>query len=101
MDTAKGRDAEIDQIVKRMLFLNMAAIHTSAEAVTNTILDLCARPQDMAVLRQEMLESLKKHDGLRLATLSDLKKTDSFIKESSRLNTPGLSMFQRTLSRHA
>jgi cytochrome P450 len=98
MNTAKGRDAEIDQIVKRMLFLNMAAIHTSAEAVTNAILDLCARPQDMAVLRQEMLESLKKHDGLRLATLSDLKKTDSFIKESSRPNTPGLSTFELILS---
>lgn len=90
MDSARGRDAETDQIVKRMLFLNMAAIHTSAEAATNTILDLCARPEDMEILRDEMLEAIKTHGGIKLATLSSLKKTDSFIKESSRLNTPGL-----------
>lgn len=47
VDTARGKDTETDQIVKRMLFLNMAALHTSAEATTNAILDLCARPEDI------------------------------------------------------
>ncbi|RDL30234.1 uncharacterized protein BP5553_10512 [Venustampulla echinocandica] len=98
IDTARGHDAETDQIVKRMLFLNMAAIHTSAETAANTILDLCARPEDMAVLREEMLQALKTHDGLKLATLSSLKKTGSFIKGSSGLNTLGLMTFNRRLT---
>ncbi|CAG8977662.1 hypothetical protein HYALB_00006612 [Hymenoscyphus albidus] len=98
VDTARGRDEETDQVVKRMLFLNMAAIHTSAEAATSTILDLCARPDYINMLRDEMLESIKTHGGLKLATISSLKKTDSFIKESNRLNTSGLMTFHRRLA---
>jgi hypothetical protein len=35
LDSARGRDAEPDRLVKRMLFLNMAAIHTTAITATN------------------------------------------------------------------
>lgn len=93
IDTAKGRDSETDQIVKRMLFLNMAAIHTTADAATNVILDLCARPEYMKILREEMVEAIKVYGGLKLATLTSLKKADSFIQESNRFNS-GLSEFK-------
>ena len=97
LDTARGKDSESDQIVKRMLFLNMAAIHTSAEAATNVILDLCARPEDMVLLREEIVEATKKHGGINLSMLNDLRKMDSFIKESNRLNTAGLSTQSKLL----
>ena len=89
--SAKGRDAELDKLVTRILFLNAAAIHTTAETVTNVLLDLCARPKDMAILRNELLYALQAHDGINLTTLSSLKKMDSFMKESHRLNSLGLS----------
>ena len=93
IESAQGRNAETDQLVKRMLFLNMAAIHTSAEVTTNVLLDLCARPEYMKILLKEMSEAFKEHDGLKLATLTSLKKTDSFIKEVHRINPLGLSMY--------
>jgi len=95
--SAKGRDAELDKLVTRMLFLNAAAIHTTAETATNVLLDLCARPEDMAILRNEMLRALQEHNGINLTTLSSLKKTDSFIKESHRLNSLGLSKKEFTV----
>lgn len=95
VESAQGRDAETDQLVKRMLFLNMAAIHTSAEVITNVLLDLCARPEYIEILLEEMSEALKEHSGLKLATLTSLKKTDSFIKEAHRINPLGLSMYPR------
>lgn len=91
IDTAQGHDSETDQIVKRMLFLNMAAIHTSAEAATNVILDLCVRPKYITMLREEIVEAITAHGGIKLATPTSLRKTDSFIKEYNRLNTAGLS----------
>jgi hypothetical protein len=89
LDSARGRDAEPDRLVKRMLFLNMAAIHTTAITATNILLDLCARPEWMEALREEMLEAIEADGGIKPLTLRKLKKLDSFMRESRRLNTMG------------
>jgi cytochrome P450 len=92
IDTATGSDATTDNIVRRMLFLNMAAIHTTAETLTHNVFELCDRPDSLQMVRAEMLEAISKDARIRQATLtSGLKKTDSFIKESHRLNTLGFS----------
>lgn len=95
--SARGHETEADQIVKRILFLNMASISTSGSTVTNVLLDLCARPADMATLREEMQEAVKEHGGITLATLSSLKKADSFVSESRIVNSLGLMTFNREL----
>jgi cytochrome P450 len=103
-DSPRGRDAEPDQLVKRMLFLNMAAIHTTAITATNVLLDLCARPEWMKVLREEMLEAIEDDCGIKASTPPKLEKLDSFMRESRRLNTMGfctssstfLSMLMKT-----
>ncbi|PVH94597.1 cytochrome P450 [Periconia macrospinosa] len=98
VDTATGSDATTDNIVRRMLFLNMAAIHTTAEVLTHNIFELCERSETLQMLREEMLEALPENSSVRLTTLnSDLKKTDSFIKESHRLNPLGFMTFNRHL----
>ncbi|KAF2122024.1 cytochrome P450 [Lophiotrema nucula] len=97
IDSAKGDDGSTDKLVRRMLFLNMAAIHTTAEATTLALMELCAQPATVRMLREEMQEALKDDDEISLATLNKLKKTDSFIKESHRLNGLGLMTFNRHL----
>lgn len=91
IDSARGSDAETDKLVRRMLFLNMAAIHTTAETAAIVCMELCANTEYIAVLRQEMLDALGDETSISLVTLNKLKKTDSFIKESHRLNPLGLS----------
>lgn len=96
IDSARGHDADTDKLVTRMLFLNAAAIHTTAEVATNVILDLCARPEDLKTLKEELFmvteQEQEQNGSINLATLSALKKMDSFIKESHRVNTLGLSI---------
>lgn len=98
IDSARGPDAEIDKLVTRMLFLNAAAIHTTAEVATNAILDLCARPEDLEALKEELLMVTEEAEDadITVRTLSSIKKMDSFIKESHRVNTLGLSMTTKT-----
>lgn len=90
MESAKGKDAETDRLVKRILFLNMAAIHTTALTATNVLLDLCARSVDMVLLREEMLEAVERDGGIMDKTLNSLKLTGSFLRESKLLNPLGL-----------
>lgn len=89
VDAAQGRDSEPDRLVKRMLFLNMAAIHTTATTATNMLLDPCARPEYIDILRQEMTTAIQEDGGIKPSTLPKLKKLDSFMRESRRLNTLG------------
>ncbi|KAM0170711.1 hypothetical protein ACHAPF_008819 [Botrytis cinerea] len=100
IDSARGSDAETDKLVTRMLFLNAAAIHTTAEVATNAILDLCARPEDVKTLKKELTMVNEEAEGVDISvrTLSSLKMMDSFIKESHRVNTLGLMTFNRQLA---
>ena len=72
-----------------MLFLNMAAIYTTATTATNVLLDLCARPDCKEALREEMAAAIKADGGIKPSTLPKLKKLDSFMRESRRMNTLG------------
>ena len=91
VDGAKGRDMEGDRLIKRMLFLNMAAIHTTTHTVTNIILDLCDRPEYVEILRQEVIKAIEAHGGVKAPALTAMKRLDSFMKESQRLNPMDLS----------
>jgi hypothetical protein len=93
VDSAKGKDATSERLVRRMLFLNMAAIYSTALTATNVLLDLCARPDDMEMLREEMVEAVERYGGINGMTLNSLKLTDSFMRESRRLNPLGLCKF--------
>lgn len=97
IESAKGKDAQTDKLVKRMLFLNMAAIHTTAEVVTIVLFELCERPEYIDVLQDEIFAVTSKVSVLALGDLNKLNRTDSFIKESHRLNPLGLSTYSFTL----
>lgn len=69
------------------LVLGAAAIHQTANLVTDCIYDLATHQYFQKELREEAYEVLELDDGwIRKQSMSKLKKMDSFIKESQRLS---------------
>lgn len=75
------------------LMLSLAAIHTTAMNTTNVIYDMCMHPEYIAPLREEIEEVLAISGGKFIkSNMIHLRKMDSFIKESQRLNPPAMGM---------
>jgi cytochrome P450 len=63
-----------------------AAINTTSGLITNVIFDLSFRPEYVEILREEATEVLSASGGHWTAeSMNQLKKLDSFVKESQRL----------------
>ncbi|KAM0721793.1 hypothetical protein Q7P37_002718 [Cladosporium fusiforme] len=94
----RGRpvDLEPEIICRRILALNMVAIHTTSIAVTNTFLDLFHSPDAadfVRELRKECDTVLKSHNGQWTKdALNELVLVDSAIKESMRLSVRVVGM---------
>lgn len=91
VESARGEDAKPDRLVRRALLLNKLSIHPTAITAVNVLLNLCARPEYVEPLRQEMREAIDAAGRIKLSALNAMKKTDSFMKETQRLDTPSLS----------
>lgn len=89
-----GRDAEPEAIVIKILFLIVAAMHSSAVTAIHAVYDLCAHPETMRDLREEARAVLSAH-GWTHAALLRLHRMESFLKESGRANSAGIVSFQR------
>lgn len=78
-----------------------ASIHTTTTVACHALYDLMARPEYIQPLRDE-IQQVMAEDGhdvaeegntqMKRGSLSKLKKLDSFIKESQRVNPLGLGM---------
>lgn len=92
----RGDSFELDPTIlcRRLLRLNMAAIHTTSISITNVLLDLCTLPDASSVvegLREECKRVLSAHEGVwSKAAIGELHRVDSTIKESMRLRSFGL-----------
>lgn len=86
-------DSENDELacdpVALQMVLNVAAVHTTAALVTNTLTFLASDPASLEPLRQEIVSELHR-DGCQASALNSLKLLDSAIKESLRLKPPGV-----------
>ncbi|KAM3152013.1 Cytochrome monooxygenase ascG [Botrytis cinerea] len=80
----KKKDPE--KIANNQMSLSFAAIHTTSMAITAAIYDLCAYPEYIEILREE----IQQIDGVTKTNLAKLWKLDSFLKESQRLTPPSL-----------
>lgn len=96
IDMGTGSDRKVDIIVRKMMFLTMAGFHAPTATAVHVIYDLCAHPEYLEPLRNEIEEELALEGGQwTLALLRRLKRLDSVIKESQRLNAPGLRRWLR------
>lgn len=79
--------------------MGLAVSHTTSMAMTHIIYDLAMMPEYLEPLRDEIHDALL--DGWENATqtsLHELKRLDSFMRESQRLNPPGERKQTRTPS---
>ena len=91
MDMGKGEDIKVKNIVGKMLFLTMAGFHAPTTTAVHVLYDLCSKPEYFKTLRQEIEDALAVTGGeWSIAALRRMEKLDSFIKESQRMNAPGL-----------
>lgn len=85
-------DREPESIALLQLILSLAAIDNTSQNFTHLMFDLCAYPEFIGGLRKELEEVLKQEGGiLTKASMPKLRKMESFMKESQRLNPPSLS----------
>lgn len=60
--------------------------------MAQAMFDLVAHPEYIEPLRDELRQAKDSNDGWSKASISKLRKMDSFIKESQRFRPPGLGM---------
>jgi hypothetical protein len=79
------------------LAVSMAAVHTTSMTTTHIVFDLAARPEYLEPLREEIeaVKATETSQYLSKTSMPKLKKLDSFLKESQRLNPLALIHFRR------
>ncbi|PTB65505.1 cytochrome P450 [Trichoderma citrinoviride] len=71
-----------------------AAIHTTRLAIIHALYDIAAHPEYIEPLRQEIQE-VTNNGSLQKQHLTQMKKLDSFMKESQRHSPPSVATYQR------
>ncbi|RPA97481.1 cytochrome P450 [Choiromyces venosus 120613-1] len=95
--SGSGKRREEEELIARILFMNFASIHTTATTVTQAIFDIAAHPELQPDLHIEITEVLSK-EGMSKQSLTKMKKLDSVIRESQRLNTIStITMMRKSL----
>ena len=85
MSRYKPGDASIKQITIDYLITSFESTPSSAATLYNIVADLAVQPDTVTLLRQEIATVIK--DGkLPLTHLGELKKMDSVMRESIRMN---------------
>ncbi|KAB2579617.1 Cytochrome P450 monooxygenase trt6 [Lasiodiplodia theobromae] len=90
-EVAKGRP--FDPVLNQ-LFFSVAALHTTSGLITQAVLDLVSHPDVIEDLRAEVRQVLKE-EGWKKTSLYKMRLMDSFLKESQRVNPPGLLVMNR------
>lgn len=90
MDAATEDESKPDKLAHRQLVLTLGAIHTTTMAATHVLLDLCAHPEYLATLTEEVDNLCDSEHRWEKSTLTKLVKMDSFLKESQRFNPPNI-----------
>ncbi|KAL4905803.1 hypothetical protein BDW74DRAFT_184870 [Aspergillus multicolor] len=97
IEEATGKDAEPFSLAAMVLSLSLASNHTTAMALTECLYDLCAHPEYQKELRREVQDAIDADGGWRKTTLLKMRKLDSFMKESQRVNPPSLMGYKRKI----
>ncbi|KAI5364932.1 Putative cytochrome P450 [Septoria linicola] len=86
LDSHSRSGESADEVVKSQLRLTMAAIHNTTMSITNDLFDLIEHPEYIDVLRQEVDTVVTEERGWTKQALTKMRKMDSFMKESQRMN---------------
>lgn len=86
-EVAAGRPYNIP---RTQIGLSLAAIHTTSNLLTNVMYDLTAYPEHIQPLRDEIKAIVEEDGVLKKTSLTKMKKMDSVMKESQRLNAASI-----------
>ncbi|KAL3454185.1 cytochrome P450 [Aspergillus insuetus] len=75
--------------------VSLASIHTTSDLVTQTLFNLCSRPELVDDLRKEVIEVIGQQGWVKPA-LYQLKLMDSVLKETQRLKPISIGTMVRT-----
>ncbi|KAH0838159.1 cytochrome P450 [Lanmaoa asiatica] len=89
LQVSKPEDRNLRSICLRILVLNFASLHTSAQTLTHALLNLASHPQYMEPLRDEAREVTKQY-GWTKSSMAMLVKMESFLRESQRVSGTSL-----------
>ncbi|OCL14250.1 putative cytochrome P450 [Glonium stellatum] len=95
VDIASGNERVPAKLVSRQMILTIASINTTTMGLAHAIYDLCAHPEYLAPIREEIAEVLAQDQGIKKETLPKLRKMDSLLRESQRFGPPSIISFQR------
>lgn len=98
IDVSDNEHRNLQSICLRILVLNFASLHTSAQSFTHALLDLATNPQYCTPLREEA-SAVISQDGWSKTAMTKLVKMDSFLKESQRFNCTTLFPMMRKAMR--
>ncbi|PGG95940.1 hypothetical protein AJ79_09795 [Helicocarpus griseus UAMH5409] len=90
---SNGNHRMSDPVIAQ-LGLGLAAIHTTTDLATQTILDIAAHPEIIEPMRKEIIECLSE-GGWKKTSLYKMKLLDSVIKESQRMKPISSSSMSR------
>ncbi|KAJ8508407.1 hypothetical protein ONZ45_g9315 [Pleurotus djamor] len=82
-DAAPEEEKNVTAYIKRVLLVNLAAIHTTSNTFTQALLQLAGRPEYIQPIREEV-ESVIEEEGWSKAAMGKLRKLDSFLRECIR-----------------
>lgn len=75
-----------EKLADFQLFLSAFAVHTTSSALTQMIFDLCQHPEFIEPLREEIRDVVGDEIFETKSQVQRLRKLDSFMKESQRMN---------------
>lgn len=97
MDDANDFDGQPHKLAHRLLIMTLASSFTTTMALTQAFFDLCAHPEYIEPLREEVSNALEDNSGLwDKKSFTKMRKLDSFMRESQRLNPPSLREYKNS-----
>ncbi|UQC79553.1 cytochrome P450 [Colletotrichum lupini] len=84
------------ELARYQLGISFAAIHTTTVTTTNALYTLAAMPELIPMLRDDIQQALAESNGVFTSgAMQNMKKLDSFLKETMRYYALGPTSFQR------
>jgi len=91
MYEAKDVEKSVEGLARRLLMVNLASIHSTSLTVTQVLYRLLSHPEYIEPLRQEV-EAAVAEEGWTKAGMDKMRKIDSFLRETQRVDPDSLVM---------
>ncbi|KAL8978512.1 MAG: hypothetical protein Q9177_006383, partial [Variospora cf. flavescens] len=97
IDLAKGGETDPENIATRYTYAILGSLFSVSGAIKDTLYEICAHPEYVAPLREEIRAAMEEDGGWKKTTPGKLPKLDSFMRETQRMNPPGAIGFKRVV----